>query len=58
MKQNMMLKLNSVLYIGLLNARWSHLSLFQRINSVLMIESGSSKKVALYASFSNSFLKT
>ena len=58
MKQNVMLKLNSVLYIVLLNARWSHLSLFQRINSVLMIESGSSKTVGLYASFSNSFLKT
>ena len=45
-------------YSVLLDARWSHLSLFQRINSVLMIESGSSKKVGLYVSFCNFFLKT
>ena len=44
------------IYSVLLNTRWSHLSLFQRINSVLMIESV--KKVGLYVSFSNPFLKT
>ena len=46
------------IYSVLLNARWSHLSLFQRINSVLMIESVSSKMIDLYVSFCNSFLKT
>ena len=46
------------IYSVLLNARWSHLSLFQRINPALMIESDSSKKVGLYVFFSNSFLKT
>ena len=45
------------IYSILLNGRWSHLSLFQIINSALMIESGSSKKVGLYVCFSNSFLK-
>ena len=46
------------IYSVLLNARWSHLSLFQRINSVLMIENVSSKKIDLYVSFCNSSLKT
>ena len=46
------------IYSALLNPRWSHLSLFQRINSVLIIEIGSSEKVGLYVSFYDSFLKT
>ena len=29
-----------------MSTRWSNLSFFQRINTVLMIESGSSKKVS------------
>ena len=35
----------SFIYAILLNTRWSKLSQFQRINTVLMIESGCSKKV-------------
>ena len=35
----------SFIYSILLNMRWSKLSLAQRVNTVLMIESGSSKKV-------------
>ena len=55
-KHDVKVKLCFIYYV-LLNTRWSHLSLFQRINSVLMIESGPSEKVGLYVSFNNPFLR-
>lgn len=44
-KHDVKIKL-SFIYSVLLNMRWSKLSLTQRVNTVLMIESGSSKKVS------------